>query len=226
MNRIGPAFLLSVASIPLIAQESPNHLEPLPPMVWEMSLRALSKALVSQQRPKLWMIGDPAFGPEYSIAIIDTAEKAEIPRFVLRYSKSSIKIATPPPPPPPPGGKIEKPLPFVPAKHLKVREIPLAVELEARISAVWGRVVKETRYEPDRPFHVGLDGAFYLFYFERYYGATWLPDAEVPSLMVDLGHALIELVEADQAHRTTQEAKVVNICSTLELKLNTKPSSK
>jgi predicted SnoaL-like aldol condensation-catalyzing enzyme len=68
------------------------------------------------------------------------------------------------------------------------------------MNAAWLSVLKLTRYPNERS--LGLDGTTFQFYCDYdYFGETWSPDSGLPAMLVDLGHKLCKIAQADEKNK-------------------------
>lgn len=211
---IAPVFFL-------FSQGGPNHLEPSPYFPGETGIARLSRALLPKGPVHLWMMAAPSFNPDFSICLINTSSSMVKPNFVIRYHQASknFLLPSPPPPPLPPGSKskrIERP-----TTPTITRSIPVDTHLATAISGVWLRTLQRTRYGSSGSLHTGDDGCIYAFGMNGYLGLTWSPSAEIPSKLVELTKAMIDLVNSIQSDVSHSRSKILTICTELSNALDT-----
>lgn len=211
-----------------LGQTAPNHLEPAPVPFRRGGVGPAMNALLPSQGVELWMIATPAFSTDFSVCIFNSSKDSDHPQFHLRYVKAAKNylLPAPPPPPPPPGSK--KPLKATSQKVPRAASWSVLVDASfvARISDVWSRAIKRTRYSPDTPLHMGLDGCLYAFGADRYIGVTWSPRGEIPSKMVELSEALTELAQSKDQPNAALQAQALSVCAELSKALDAESPSR
>jgi len=210
----------------LFSQGGPNHLEPSPFFPGQVGIARLSKALLPKGPVILWVMAAPSFHPDHSICLINSSSSMGKPNFQLRYHQASQNFLLPSPPLPPlhPGSKSARiKRPTTPST---TKSIQVDAQLATAISGVWLRTLQRTRYGTSGDLHMGDDGCIYAFSMNGYLGFTWSPSAQIPSKLVELTKAMIDLANSVQSEVSNSRSKILSICSEHTIALDTEIPSR
>lgn len=188
------------------APQAFDRLEPVPAYDRLGYSQTVFQVLVREQMPELWMIVKPSFSPEYAV-VLGRVWSEEIPRKLIRYELRWVRA--------------KKPIwhqerigntnsfRVAPLKDpgIEERTVEFPPEATSQISKAWSRIIRESRYPSS--LHAGVDGVTYEFYAHyNLFGTTWGPQSGAPAMMVELGEALIDYVQANPINRD----KALQLC--------------
>ncbi len=196
------------------AWAKPNHLEPgggYDQVTYE--------ALMGKHRlPELWMIERPSFLPLCAVIVDHEVEyyprksgstadlQVKRERWVLEYVVARKRV-----------WKQKRVNAYTsvpdinPTLDFKRYNTTVTKEFADAMHEAWLSVLKLTRY-PEEDFGMGVDGTTFDFYCRpEYFGHTWSPKSGLPKMLVDLGHKLAKLAQADEKSREPLQKEAVEL---------------
>jgi hypothetical protein len=210
---------------------SPNHLEPIAPYDPDGYYQAVFQSFIGKQQPQLWMIELPSFDVERAVFLRHNVEydpNDHSPpalrnilheEWVIEYviAKESIwrwKDID----------KDTKILDIKPTDKLERHRTTVPKFFAELMQETWLNVLKLTRY-PDED-DGGWDRTAFLFYCHddpfaktllplsgarAYFGKTWSPQSGLPATLVELGHKLSGLAQADGKEKEALQREAVEL---------------
>ena len=205
--------LILVARALAAAECRPDHLTPVNPYPGSWHVRytdLVSKHLEPPYRFFAGMIVRPSFEGEYSVILHGTKENYEVdldktPKFFLSCfaAEKNIWYSMP-------EHNEEKQ-----QKEIKITVATgeVARPLAKRIHGLWVQMLERTRYFDDD--RISVDGTTFEFTARGMHGETRL-ECTGPTLLVKLGHALVEFCQAPPTDREAATKNIEKAASELE----------